>query len=291
MEVSGKSVELAAVRTPAGGAGADAGGCRSDASAAWFGLVLRTATAQQRPGDARQVQPADRYCARAPGQADRARQEAARSSRGEPPDWPPAAAQPARRGPVRDRVAVRRQPGRLLPAGRASTPCFDDWAALSEGTYLLRSNIADWSDRQLWKAYIQLTQVEAAFRIQKEQLTVRPAWHQREDRVQAHILVCFLTLVLWKVSGDVAVAVPASATRRAPSSRNWRTSSRTTWCCQQQPTALIRLRAAFTQPDAAQAALLDRLGLGAAQRTEMRLKAAGAARALRPSVPEPRPKM
>src|SRR6267154_1723506 len=41
---------------------------------------------------------------------------------------------------------------------------FDDWAALSEGAYLLRSNITDWSDQQLWKAYIQLTQAEAAFR-------------------------------------------------------------------------------------------------------------------------------
>ena len=54
----------------------------------------------------------------------------------------------------------------------------------------------DPSDRQLWKAYIQLTQAEAAFRIQKEQLTVRPVWHQREYRVQAHILVCFLAFVL-----------------------------------------------------------------------------------------------
>ncbi len=61
---------------------------------------------------------------------------------------------------------------------------FDDWAALSEGAYLLRSNISDWSDQQLWKAYIQLTQAEAAFRIQKDQLNVRPIWHQREDRVQ-----------------------------------------------------------------------------------------------------------
>jgi hypothetical protein len=61
---------------------------------------------------------------------------------------------------------------------------------LSEGAYLLRSNIADWTDRQLWKAYIQLTQAEAAFRIQKDQLNVRPIWHQREDRVQAHILMC-----------------------------------------------------------------------------------------------------
>jgi transposase len=75
---------------------------------------------------------------------------------------------------------------------------FDDWAALSEGAYLLRSNIDDWRDQQLWKAYIQLTQAEAAFRIQKDQLNVRPIWHQREDRVQAHILVCFLAFVLWK---------------------------------------------------------------------------------------------
>ena len=75
---------------------------------------------------------------------------------------------------------------------------FDDWAALSEGAYLLRSNITDWSDDQLWKAYIQLTQAEAAFRIQKDQLNVRPIWHQHAERVQAHILVCFLAFVLWK---------------------------------------------------------------------------------------------
>ena len=62
----------------------------------------------------------------------------------------------------------------------------------------MRSNMSDWSDRQLWKAYIQLTQAEAAFRIHKDQLNLRPIWHQREDRVQAHILVCFLAFVLWK---------------------------------------------------------------------------------------------
>src|SRR5208337_1509211 len=67
-----------------------------------------------------------------------------------------------------------------------------------QGAYLLRSNIDDWTDQQLWKAYIQLTQAEAAFRIQKDQLNLRPIWHQREDRVQAHILVCFLAFVLWK---------------------------------------------------------------------------------------------
>src|SRR5205823_6766825 len=97
--------------------------------------------------------------------------------------------------------SVRMEPD-ACPAGFrlavAYNAAFDDWAALSEGAYLLRSNITDWSDQQLWKAYIQLTQAEAAFRIQKDQLNVRPIWHQRSERVQAHILVCFLAFVLWK---------------------------------------------------------------------------------------------
>jgi len=73
-----------------------------------------------------------------------------------------------------------------------------DWAQLSEGCYLLRSNVTQWSPEELWQAYIQLTEAEAAFRIEKQDLRIRPIWHQREDRVLAHILVCFLAFVLWK---------------------------------------------------------------------------------------------
>lgn len=73
-----------------------------------------------------------------------------------------------------------------------------EWARLSEGCYLLRTNIQDWTPEDLWKAYIQLTEAEAAFRIHKQDLKLRPIWHQREDRVQTHILVCFLAYVLWK---------------------------------------------------------------------------------------------
>ena len=73
-----------------------------------------------------------------------------------------------------------------------------DWAKLSEGCYLLRSNVTDWTPDDLWRAYIQLTEAEAAFRIHKSDLRIRPIWHQREDRVLAHILVCFLAYVLWK---------------------------------------------------------------------------------------------
>ena len=89
------------------------------------------------------------------------------------------------------------------PDGRAvldwhKIDAWRDWAAQSEGCYLLRSNVTDWSDEDLWKAYIQLTEAEAAFRIHKSDLALRPIWHQREDRVLAHILVCFLAYVLWK---------------------------------------------------------------------------------------------
>jgi len=72
------------------------------------------------------------------------------------------------------------------------------WAELSQGCYMLRTNVNDWSGEDLWKAYMQLSQAEAAFRICKNDLSLRPVWHQKEQRVQAHILVCFLAYVLWK---------------------------------------------------------------------------------------------
>jgi transposase len=73
-----------------------------------------------------------------------------------------------------------------------------DWARLSEGCYLLRSNVTDWSAEDLWRAYIQLTEAEAAFRIHKSDLELRPVWHHKQERVEAHIFVCFLAYVLWQ---------------------------------------------------------------------------------------------
>ena len=72
------------------------------------------------------------------------------------------------------------------------------WAELSEGCYLLRSNVNDWTGEELWRAYMQLTDAEEAFRIHKTDLEIRPIWHQKEHRVDAHILVCFLAYVSWK---------------------------------------------------------------------------------------------
>ena len=136
---------------------------------------------------------------------------------------------------------------------------FDEWAALSEGAYVLRTNIADWSDKQLWKAYIQLTQAEAAFRIHKDQLRVRPIWHQREDRVLAHILVCFLAFVLWKSLEMWQQRAGLGNSPRTVLEELARIQSHDVIL----PTPThgdIRLRC-IAQPDDAQALLLDRLGI------------------------------
>jgi transposase len=74
----------------------------------------------------------------------------------------------------------------------------DQWAQHSQGCYLLRTNLTGHSPEQLWKTYIQLTQVEAAFRVTKNELGLRPVGHQKQDRVQAHIFICYLGLVVWK---------------------------------------------------------------------------------------------
>jgi transposase len=73
-----------------------------------------------------------------------------------------------------------------------------DWMAICEGCYLLRTNLTQNDPAMLWKQYMQLTDAEWAFRIHKDELVIRPIWHQKEKRVRAHILVCFLAYVLWK---------------------------------------------------------------------------------------------
>jgi transposase len=78
-----------------------------------------------------------------------------------------------------------------------------NWARLSEGCYLLRSNVNDWTAAELWRAYMQLTEAEGAFRIHKSDLSLRPIWHQKAERVKAHVLVCFLAYVLWKTLGQM----------------------------------------------------------------------------------------
>jgi transposase len=61
-----------------------------------------------------------------------------------------------------------------------------------EGRHLLRSNLTDTDSEKLWTMYLQLTQVEQAFKDLKGDLSVRPIHHQKDSRIEAHIMVSFL---------------------------------------------------------------------------------------------------
>ena len=141
---------------------------------------------------------------------------------------------------------------------------FADWSQLADGCYLLRSNLTGVDAATLWRRYIQLTEAEWAFRITKDELMIRPIWHHKEDRVKAHILVCFLAYVLWKtlagwmrgaglgdaprtVIEDLAKLKCGDVVLRARSPRGG-------------PERRITLRC-VTEPDEAQAVILHRLGL------------------------------
>ena len=69
-------------------------------------------------------------------------------------------------------------------------------ARRGEGTYLLRTNLAADKPEDLWKQYIVLTEVEQAFKEIKHDLSLRPVYHQKDDRIQAHIFVSFLAYCL-----------------------------------------------------------------------------------------------
>jgi transposase len=184
-----------------------------------------------------------------------------------------------------DRGKLERQLGRLLernaraagrylidlvenpsrPAGVglkwSARPEWDEWARHSEGCYLLRTNISDWNAEQLWRTYIQLSEAEAAFRIHKSELAIRPIWHQREDRVQAHILVCFLAYVLWKTLEQWQSRAGLGNSPRTILDELGRIQSADVVLpLAEDPSRKLRIRC-VVKPDKAQVLLLDRLGL------------------------------
>jgi len=134
-----------------------------------------------------------------------------------------------------------------------------DWATLSEGCYLLRSNITDWTPDDLWRAYIQLTEAEAAFRIHKSDLRVRPIWHQKKERVLAHILVCFLAYVLWKTLAQRCTAAGlGDEPRRVLAELG---TIRVVDVLLPTRTGIMIRKRCITRPTDHQAILLQRLGL------------------------------
>jgi transposase len=122
-------------------------------------------------------------------------------------------------GKIRDKQKVERQIGRLLERNSRAASLFTvtvtekdnhlsidikknneryGWALETGGSYILRTNWKETDPKLLWNTYIQLTEVEDAFRTTKHDLGMRPIFHQKKERTQAHILVCFLSLALWR---------------------------------------------------------------------------------------------
>ena len=133
------------------------------------------------------------------------------------------------------------------------------WAELSEGCYLLRSNVTDWTGEDLWRAYTQLTDAEEAFRIHKTDLRIRPVWHQKEERVDAHILVCFLAYVVWKALGLMCRQAGLGDEPRRVLSELGRIKLVDVVMPTRDGTEIRRR--CVTRPDDHQAILLQRLGL------------------------------
>lgn len=126
-----------------------------------------------------------------------------------------------------------------------------------DGAYLLRTNLAGSDPATLWLQYIQLTEVEAVFRVLKSDLAIRPIWHFTARRVEGHIMVAFLGYCLW-------VCLKHKLRAAAPSLTPWQLLDQfgrivlvEVW---------FKLRAGgciclerITQPEAAQAALIAQL--------------------------------
>jgi transposase len=183
----------------------------------------------------------------------------------------------------RDRAKLERRIGRLFGHNSRAAGCFkadliEDpslaggyrlqwskqeawlvWSQLSEGCYLLRTNLEDQSPKHLWKTYIQLTDVEAVFRTEKTDLKIRPIWHQREHRVQGHILFSFLAYALWKA---FQIWMERSGLGRGVRTVQEELARIKSTDVQLGTSEGKQIRiSCVTQPDAAQRTLLDRLGL------------------------------
>jgi transposase len=84
-----------------------------------------------------------------------------------------------------------------------------------EGRYLLRTNLTESDPAKLWQFYLQLVEVEAAFKTLKGDLAIRPIFHQNEDRIKAHIFIAFLAYRLHVTLGQQLKALAPGLTPRA----------------------------------------------------------------------------
>lgn len=132
-------------------------------------------------------------------------------------------------------------------------------AELRDGHYLLRTNLIAEDPVALWDRYMQLTQIEAAFKSLKSDLGIRPIHHQLEHRVEAHIMIAFLAYCLTvtlkhRLQRHAAGLTPRAVLEKLAAIQMLEVSLPTT-----DGRTLVMPR--YTEPDADQALLLHQLNL------------------------------
>ena len=154
---------------------------------------------------------------------------------------------------------------RLERAGKRKLRLFWRWnkerlrhARMRDGAYLLRTNLDPMEPECLWQQYIQLTEVESAFRCLKSELSIRPIWHHTDRRVEAHILVAFLGYCLWVCLKHQLKAIAGSITPARLLDAMQTIQLVEVWFQLRDRRQLCLPR--ITQPDKHQATLLDQLG-------------------------------
>src|SRR5712672_3105997 len=144
-------------------------------------------------------------------------------------------------------------------------------AELRDGHYLLRTNLVAEDPAVLWDRYMQLTQIEAAFKCLKSDLGIRPIYHQLERRVDAHILVAFLAYCLTvtlrhRLQAQAPGLTPRAVLEKLAAIQMLDVSFPTT-----DGRRLVMPR--YTEPQAEQAILLHRLNLTLPQQPPPRITA------------------
>jgi transposase len=144
-------------------------------------------------------------------------------------------------------------------------------AELQDGHYLLRSNLVEEDPALLWERYIQLMQIEAAFKTLKSELGLRPIYHQLEHRVEAHIFVAFLAYCLLVTLKNRLQALAPGLTPKAVLEKLAGIQMLDVYLPTTDGRYLIMPR--YTQPEPDQAILLHKLQLSLPAQPPPRIKA------------------
>ena len=144
-------------------------------------------------------------------------------------------------------------------------------AEAQDGHYLLRSNLVGENPAVLWERYVQLTQIEAAFKTLKSELGIRPVYHQLGQRVEGHILIAFLAYCLWVTLKNRLEALAPGLTPKAVLEKLSTIQMLDVWLPTTDGRDLVMPR--YTQPEPDQTILLHHLKLSLPGQPPPRIKA------------------